>query len=218
MDGDDMDKHIIQDINKWLESLKDNTIPSIKDMPEEGMYMEQLLTYLTSKLDPYTVDEEEKLITSYMVNNYVKGGVIPSPEKKKYNKEHLAYLLSICLLKQVVSLDDISFILSLDARDHKENHTTLYEMFKLYHDKEYASLAKDFHNDVEFARTRLNKKLGRATTEGKKEIYKEKTLLSLSYIAFRHAIVAEAHKTLATRLIKEVEEYYKDNDIKNFKK
>ena len=78
-----MDKHIIQDINKWLESLKDNTIPSIKDMPEEGMYMEQLLTYLTSKLDPYTVDEEEKLITSYMVNNYVKGGVIPYPEKKK---------------------------------------------------------------------------------------------------------------------------------------
>ena len=41
---------------------------------------------------------------------------------------------------------------------------------------------------------------------------------SLSYIAFRHAIVAEANKTLATRLIKEVEEYYKDNDIKNFKK
>ena len=37
----------------------------------------------------------------------------PSPDKKKYSREHLAYLISICLLKQVVSLDDVSFILNL---------------------------------------------------------------------------------------------------------
>ena len=31
-------------------------------------------------------------VTSAMVNNYVKLKLIPKPNKKKYNKEHIAYL------------------------------------------------------------------------------------------------------------------------------
>jgi Domain of unknown function (DUF1836). len=42
-----------------------------------------------------------------MVNNYVKNGLLPHPEKKRYTREHLAYLIAITFLKQVVSINDI---------------------------------------------------------------------------------------------------------------
>ena len=48
-----------------------------------------------------------------MINNYVKQGIMPAPEKKKYNRTHLAYLMVICILKQVYSINDIGKLISL---------------------------------------------------------------------------------------------------------
>ncbi len=48
-----------------------------------------------------------------MINNYVKLGIMPAPEKKKYSREHLAYLIVICVLKQVYSISDIGKLISL---------------------------------------------------------------------------------------------------------
>ena len=48
-----------------------------------------------------------------MINNYVKQGIMPAPEKKKYNRTHLAYLMVICVLKQVYSINDIGKLISL---------------------------------------------------------------------------------------------------------
>ena len=47
-----------------------------------------------------------------MINNYVKQGIMPAPEKKKYNKSHIAYLIVICVLKQVYSIGDIGKLIS----------------------------------------------------------------------------------------------------------
>ena len=48
-----------------------------------------------------------------MINNYVKQGIIPAPEKKKYNRAHIAYLIVICVLKQVFSISDIGKLITL---------------------------------------------------------------------------------------------------------
>ena len=48
-----------------------------------------------------------------MINNYVKIGIMPAPEKKKYGKTHIAYLMVICVLKQVYSINDIGKLISL---------------------------------------------------------------------------------------------------------
>ena len=47
-----------------------------------------------------------------MINNYVKNGLIPHPDKKKYTKEHLAGLMAVCMLKQVLSIQDIKTLLT----------------------------------------------------------------------------------------------------------
>ena len=51
------------------------------------------------------------MLTPSMINNYVKDGVLPRPEKKKYSRDHLALLLVICTLKSVLSLPQIDAII-----------------------------------------------------------------------------------------------------------
>ena len=48
-----------------------------------------------------------------MINNYVKQGIMPAPAKKKYSRSHIAYLIVICILKQVYSISDIGKLISL---------------------------------------------------------------------------------------------------------
>ena len=60
-----------------------------------------------------TTNKEDKIITKTMINNYVKQGIMPAPEKKKYGKSHIAYLMVICVLKQVYSINDIGKLISL---------------------------------------------------------------------------------------------------------
>ena len=38
---------------------------------------------------------------------------MPAPEKKKYSRSHIAYLIVICVLKQVYSISDIGKLISL---------------------------------------------------------------------------------------------------------
>ena len=212
-----MSINIGNDVQEWLDSLKEDSIPSLDEMPASGLLMEQTLKYLQKALEPYNVEDDEKLVTSYMINNYVKDGTIPAPDKKKYSRDHLAYLISICLLKQVVSLDDISFILNLDANSHNDDHYELFKIYKLYHDKEYEKLSQEFKEDLDFAYKTLDSKLGTPSNDEKQKVYDEKLLISLAYIAFKNAITAEAHKMLAKKLISEVKKNYSQKDMKNFK-
>ena len=88
-------------------------IPRWNELPEIDLYLDQVVNYLEKHLGQYNVNEEDKIITKTMINNYVKLGIMPAPEKKKYSREHIAYLIVICVLKQVYSINDIGKLISL---------------------------------------------------------------------------------------------------------
>lgn len=69
--------------------------------------MDQVRTLVDRYLSPVIQGEKHPLLTSSMVNNYVKLGLIPAPVKKRYNKEHVAFLLAITTLKQVLTIPEI---------------------------------------------------------------------------------------------------------------
>ena len=48
----------------------------------------KVVNYLEKYLEKYNVNKDDKIITKTMINNYVKQGIMPAPEKKKYSKEH----------------------------------------------------------------------------------------------------------------------------------
>ena len=88
-------------------------IPRWNELPEIDLYLDQEVNYLEKYLSQYSTNKEDKIITKTMINNYVKQGIMPAPEKKKYGKSHIAYLMVICVLKQVYSINDIGKLISL---------------------------------------------------------------------------------------------------------
>ena len=69
--------------------------------PDIGLYMDQIISYMPRQLIHFG---DEDSLTSAVVNNYIKDGMLPRTEGKRYNRTHLAYLTAICALKQVLSV------------------------------------------------------------------------------------------------------------------
>lgn len=91
--------------------------PRYAEFPQVDLYMDQVLQVLEQALAPFDPPGREKLLTSTMVNNYVKQNLLPPPCKKRYGRDHLAYLLMICVLKQVLPIGDIYQLVHLQTDD-----------------------------------------------------------------------------------------------------
>lgn len=116
-----------------------HSIPKWSDLPEIDLYMDQVIALMEKYLSD-TLAQETKLITRSMINNYVKLGIMPAPIKKKYSREHLAYLVIICSLKQVMPISNIKAMI-----DKKLQKSTIAETLDFYsnlYDFTYKTLLK----------------------------------------------------------------------------
>ena len=97
------------------------------EFPDIGLYKDQVLSYMFRQLINF---EEGGQLTSAMVNNYIKDGLLPRADGKKYSREHLAGLTEICLLKQVLSVKDTGFLLKhvQKGRDHEAFYMDFIEI------------------------------------------------------------------------------------------
>lgn len=115
---------------KALDEFKDklnHTRPEQWDMiPDIELYMDQVISYMTRQHIGLELDGEENL-TSAMINNYIKSGLLPRARGKKYNREHIGYLTAICLLKQVLSVSETGQLL----RQQMEN-CSIEEFYRHY--------------------------------------------------------------------------------------
>lgn len=93
---------MLEEITK-LESI---SLPSWEDLPNDGIYKEELLSYLSGILGPLEL-VDKNIITPSIVNNYVKLGYIDKPIKKKYFKSSISQLIVISIFKQVIAIDDL---------------------------------------------------------------------------------------------------------------
>ncbi len=92
-------------------------LPRYRELPDIDLYMDQVLTYVENHLRPL-VSAEEKLLTASMVNNYVKQGIIPTPNAKRYGRGHVAYLIAICLMKRTFSMNHILRMIGVQNETH----------------------------------------------------------------------------------------------------
>ena len=94
---------VSEEMKTFCHQVMDYRLPRWKELPEFDIYMDQLIT-LVRKYLSVLFEEEDAVITSSMINNYVKAGLIPKPEKKRYNAQHIASLIVITLMKQMLSI------------------------------------------------------------------------------------------------------------------
>ena len=91
------------------EELKNLHLPAYRELPPIGLYLEQAVRYINSYLMPFGFSE----LTTSMVSNYVKLGLIDPPIKKQYQAEQLAYLFFVTVAKNVVSMENIKTLLQM---------------------------------------------------------------------------------------------------------
>lgn len=98
-------------LRELLDRLKEISYVQPDELPNIDLYMDQVTTFMDRHLASSKRYEEDKLLTKTMINNYTKNELLPSPNKKKYSKDHMYLLILIYYLKSVLSITDIQSIL-----------------------------------------------------------------------------------------------------------
>lgn len=125
-------------------------------IPDIDLYMDQVISYMTRQHVGLEMDGDEENLTSAMINNYIKSGLLPRARGKKYNREHICYLTAICLLKQVLSVSEAGVLLS-----NQMEHRDIRDFYKNYNevlDEEYNKVADEISDEAseeELAQTAL---------------------------------------------------------------
>ena len=120
----------LEELKKRLEEERPMTWDSFPDI---GLYMDQVISYVSRQLISYDGGEA---LTPAMVNNYIKDGLLPRAEGKKYNKTHLGYLTAICALKQVLSVRETRDLLQVGSQDREPEdlYAAFYQELSLAQD------------------------------------------------------------------------------------
>lgn len=129
--GDNMNNTIYDKIEKLAyEIINYNEIKDY-EIPDIDLYMDQVTSFMDSKLSDFKRNKDDIILSKTMINNYVKDKVVPSPNKKKYSKEHMMVLIWIYHLKQTLSINDIGKLMNFIYEKEKNNidYTEIYNIF-----------------------------------------------------------------------------------------
>ncbi|MBO4904942.1 MAG: DUF1836 domain-containing protein [Lachnospiraceae bacterium] len=102
-------------LRRWEKYLEEFELPSWNEIPNIGLYMEQVIILLKEYLDYLPPElKDEQIITAATINNYVRTRIMPEPVKKKYYREHIAYLVMICTMKQILPIAVVTSIIPMN--------------------------------------------------------------------------------------------------------
>lgn len=134
----------IMNLKNWIERAEAYELPDWEKLPSIPLYMDQVMMFTGEALELFERDEKQSLLTSSMINNYVKNGLVAHPVHKKYAKEHLSKLMMTSMLKQVLSIQDISVLFA-----GEEDAETLYAAFTEAQDSALHDTAAELQEDMD---------------------------------------------------------------------
>lgn len=95
-------------------SIENFYLPRYSDIPNVGLYLEQVVKYISEYLEPLGSFS----LTGSMVSNYVKKGLVANPVKKQYYRDQIAYLFFIAVAKNVLSMEDIRLLFEMQRETY----------------------------------------------------------------------------------------------------
>lgn len=135
-------------INSIMESLERIEYIQPDDIPNIELYMDQVTTFMDSKLRASSRNPgDDKILTKTMINNYTKNDLLPPSLKKKYSKEHVLLLIFIYYFKSILSINDIQNLLQPITEQFFRNNKD-FDLQKIYEEvfsmeKEQVEVLKD---------------------------------------------------------------------------
>lgn len=115
-------------------NLQQNSVPNLhilrwKEIPDVGLYMEQLLSLIDSNMGAFFHEVGELPLTKSMINNYVKAGFVDAPVNKKYSRKSIVMVIVIYIMKTCYSPDDINKLINMGMEINHQNYELTYERF-----------------------------------------------------------------------------------------
>lgn len=119
----------MRELTELIERLSSERPVDWENLPDIELYRDQVLSYMKRQ---HSLQPENAQLTGAMINNYIKSGLLPRANGKKYTKDHLVYLTAICSLKQVLSVGETDDLLKLqpeiaDAKKFYEDYLAMME-------------------------------------------------------------------------------------------
>lgn len=108
-----------------IKTIKEFQLPLYNEIPDVGLYLDQTVKYINTFFKPLPNME----LTSSMVSNYVKKGLIERPIKKCYSRDQICYLMFIVIAKTVLSMENIQLLFNIQKKVYDEK--TAYEYLRI---------------------------------------------------------------------------------------
>ena len=118
-------------LHKILDHISGMGYIKPEDIPNINLYMDQVTTFMEEHLAYSKRYKDDKILTKTMINNYAKNNLLPSPEKKRYTREHMLMLIFIYYFKNILSINDIQSLLGplTDRYFRSENDMNLTDLY-----------------------------------------------------------------------------------------
>ena len=115
---------VVGKLRRWEKFLERYRLPDWEEIPDFGLYMEQVVQLLRQYLSYLPPElKQSQTITAAAINNYVRTKLLPEPRKKRYYRIHIAYLIMICTLKQSLRLSMLQTLLPGDLPEEELRRT-----------------------------------------------------------------------------------------------
>ena len=169
-----------QNIMSILKNLNSNQKIKLEDIPDLDLYMHQDIQLFENNLSGTKRNDDDKVLTKTMINNYAKAKLLMSIKNKKYTKEHLILMSLIYELKGGLSINDIKYLLTNIVSKYENNDEydlrKLYELFLEINNYDCEEFKKSVEKKVDVLKEKFKDNSG-------DEDYDEKFLLISSMIS-----------------------------------
>lgn len=110
-----------------FEKIYNFRCPRWEDLPDRPIFNKNVVVFINNALEPI-LDSEHKLTTT-MIQNYSKWKFIPKITGRKYERIHIAYLIVICIYKQILNIKEVNegVRLMLNRMDPQEAYDSFAE-------------------------------------------------------------------------------------------
>ena len=135
------------DYKEFFEKQRENCrLPRWEELPDLELYMDQVITLMGKYFGRFS-SKDEPLLTPSMINNYVKNNIIPAPVKKKYSRTHLFRLIIICVMKQVLPINDIGTLIETLLKTRSE--AEVLDLFTEQYEEEFLNTMNILEKNTE---------------------------------------------------------------------
>lgn len=154
----------MKNLLETVELLKLESNISVKDMPDLDLYMDQVIQLFEKHFKETMRNDEEKVLTKTMINNYAKGKLLLPIKNKKYSKEHLILISLIYQFKGTLSIGDIKKVLGPMLNNSEEDQQDLEALYTSYLELYQSNLEK-FKASLQHHQSKIEDELNQAENE-----------------------------------------------------